>query len=660
MEKEVFLTKEGYDKLKREYDELSSTGRKEMAEKIKIAREFGDLSENAEYDAAKEEQGFLEKRIREINEMLSNCTIIDESTIDTKTVSVGCIVKLQDLEFGDKLEYKIVGVSEAKIEENLISNESPLGSALIGKKKGQEVVVTTPGGEARFKILSINAQEVKMAENDVRNNEQQEDLSELIKVRRDKLRDLQDAGKDPFKEVRFDKTAMSKEIVDNFEKYEGKTVSLAGRLVSKRVMGKASFAHILDGDGQIQLYFKRDVLGDEPYAEFKKYDIGDIIGVTGEVFVTHMGETTVNVTSVKLLSKSLLPLPEKFHGLTNTDLRYRQRYVDLIVNPEVKSVFVKRSMVLREIRNFLDEKGYLEVETPVLHNIAGGANARPFITHHNTLDIDMYLRIALELYLKRLIVGGFEKVYEIGRVFRNEGMDQRHNPEFTLLELYEAYTDIHGMMDITEGMFRHVANKVCGTGKITFDGVDLDLDKPFERISMVEAVRKYAGVDFDKIETLDEARAVAKEHHIEYEQRHKKGDILNLFIEAYVEDKLVQPTFLTGHPVEISPLAKRDPDHPGYTQRFELFINGREYANAFSELNDPIDQRGRFEAQAELKKQGDEEANDIDEDYLTAMEYGMPPTGGLGVGVDRLVMLVTGAETIRDVLLFPTMKPIKK
>lgn len=499
-----------------------------------------------------------------------------------------------------------------------------------------------------------------MAENDVRNNEQQEDLSELIKVRRDKLRDLQDAGKDPFKEVRFEKTAMSKEIVDNFEKYEGKTVSLAGRLVSKRVMGKASFAHILDGDGQIQLYFKRDVLGDEPYAEFKKYDIGDIIGVTGEVFVTHMGETTVNVTSVKLLSKSLLPLPEKFHGLTNTDLRYRQRYVDLIVNPEVKSVFVKRSMVLREIRNFLDEKGYLEVETPVLHNIAGGANARPFITHHNTLDIDMYLRIALELYLKRLIVGGFEKVYEIGRVFRNEGMDQRHNPEFTLLELYEAYTDIHGMMDITEGMFRHVANKVCGTGKITFDGVDLDLDKPFERISMVEAVRKYAGVDFDKIETLDEARAVAKEHHIEYEQRHKKGDILNLFIEAYVEDKLVQPTFLTGHPVEISPLAKRDPDHPSYTQRFELFINGREYANAFSELNDPIDQRGRFEAQAELKKQGDEEANDIDEDYLTAMEYGMPPTGGLGVGVDRLVMLVTGAETIRDVLLFPTMKPIKK
>ena len=410
-----------------------------------------------------------------------------------------------------------------------------------------------------------------MAENDVRNNEQQEDLSELIKVRRDKLRDLQDAGKDPFKEVRFEKTAMSKEIVDNFEKYEGKTVSLAGRLVSKRVMGKASFAHILDGDGQIQLYFKRDVLGDEPYAEFKKYDIGDIIGVTGEVFVTHMGETTVNVSSVKLLSKSLLPLPEKFHGLTNTDLRYRQRYVDLIVNPEVKSVFVKRSMVLREIRNFLDEKGYLEVETPVLHNIAGGANARPFITHHNTLDIDMYLRIALELYLKRLIVGGFEKVYEIGRVFRNEGMDQRHNPEFTLLELYEAYTDIHGMMDITEGMFRHVANKVCGTGKITFDGVDLDLDKPFERISMVEAVRKYAGVDFDKIETLDEARAVAKEHHIEYEQRHKKGDILNLFIEAYVEDKLVQPTFLTGHPVEISPLAKRrhsryDGHHRRYVQ----------------------------------------------------------------------------------------------
>lgn len=500
-----------------------------------------------------------------------------------------------------------------------------------------------------------------MEENRIPNTERpEEDIGELIKVRREKLRELQEAGKDPFKEVRFEKTAMSSAIRENYPSYDGKTVSLAGRLVSKRVMGKASFAHLLDGEGQIQLYFKRDVLGDEAYAEFKKYDIGDIIGVTGDVFTTHMGEITVNVSSVKLLSKSLLPLPEKFHGLTNTDLRYRQRYVDLIVNPDVKSTFVKRSQVLKEIRNYLDEKGYLEVETPVLHNIAGGAAARPFVTHHNTLDIDMYLRIALELYLKRLIVGGFEKVYEIGRVFRNEGMDQRHNPEFTLLELYEAYTDIHGMMDLAEGLFRHVANKICGSGKITFDGVELDLDKPFERISMVEAVRKYAGVDFDKIETVEDARKIAKEHRIEFEERHKKGDILNLFFETYCEDKLVQPTFLTGHPVEISPLAKKDPDHPGYTQRFELFILGREYANAFSELNDPIDQRSRFEAQMELKKQGDEEANDIDEDYITAMEYGMPPTGGIGIGIDRLVMLVTGETTIRDVLLFPTMKPIKK
>lgn len=491
-------------------------------------------------------------------------------------------------------------------------------------------------------------------------SEADEDISDIIKVRREKLQNLQAAGKNPFDIVRFDKDALSSEILDNYQKYDGKTVKLAGRLVSKRVMGKASFAHLLDGEGQIQLYFKRDNVGEEDYADFKKYDIGDIIGVIGDVFTTHMGEITVNVTKVVLLSKSLLPLPEKFHGLTNTDLRYRQRYVDLIVNPKVKETFVKRSKIITEIRRYLDDKNYLEVETPVLHNIAGGANARPFVTHHNTLDIDMYLRIALELYLKRLIIGGFEKVYEIGRVFRNEGMDQSHNPEFTLLELYEAYTDINGMMDITEGLFKHVANKICGTGKITFDGVDLDLDKPFERISMTEAVKKYSGVDFDKIETLEDARGVAKQHNIAYEERHLKGDIINLFFEQYCEAKLIQPTFLTGHPVEISPLAKRDKDNPAVTQRFELFILGHEYANAFSELNDPIDQRGRFEHQMELKKQGDEEANDMDEDFLTAMEYGMPPTGGLGIGIDRMVMLMTGETTIRDVLLFPTMKPVKK
>ena len=487
-----------------------------------------------------------------------------------------------------------------------------------------------------------------------------EELNELLQIRRDKLKALQERGKDPFEIVKFDRDAYSTEIIENYDAMEGKTVTVAGRMMSKRIMGKASFAHILDYKGDIQVYIKRDDVGEESYADFKAMDIGDIIGVTGTVFKTRTGEVSIHATSVTLLSKSLRPLPEKFHGLKDTDTRYRQRYVDLIVNPEVRDTFLKRSQILREIRAYLDSKGFLEVDTPILVPLEIGASARPFKTHHNTLDMDMYLRIETELYLKRLIVGGMNRVYEVGRIFRNEGMDTKHNPEFTTIELYQAYTNLDGMMDITEGMFRHVANKVCGTGKITFDGVDLDLDKPFERISMVEAVRKYAGVDFDKIETLDEARAVAKEHHIEYEQRHKKGDILNLFIEAYVEDKLVQPTFLTGHPVEISPLAKRDPDHPGYTQRFELFINGREYANAFSELNDPIDQRGRFEAQAELKKQGDEEANDIDEDYLTAMEYGMPPTGGLGVGVDRLVMLVTGAETIRDVLLFPTMKPIKK
>ena len=512
------------------------------------------------------------------------------------------------------------------------------------------------------------------------NNQPEMELNEIIQVRHDKLKELKDEGRDPFVITKFDRTHSSSDISDGYTTEEriievrgeqknvtakisplnGKNVCVAGRIMSKRGMGKVGFVHISDKEGQIQLFVKKDILGEDEYAHFKKLDIGDIIGATGEVFTTQTGEISVRVDKITLLSKSLLPLPEKFHGMTNTDMRYRQRYIDLIMNDDVKDTFIKRSKIISSIRRYLDGQGFLEVETPMLVSNAGGAAARPFETHFNALDEDFKLRISLELYLKRLIVGGLERVYEIGRVFRNEGMDQRHNPEFTLLELYEAYTDIHGMMDITEGMFRHVANKVCGTGKITFDGVDLDLDKPFERISMVEAVRKYAGVDFDKIETLDEARAVAKEHHIEYEQRHKKGDILNLFIEAYVEDKLVQPTFLTGHPVEISPLAKRDPDHPGYTQRFELFINGREYANAFSELNDPIDQRGRFEAQVELKKQGDEEANDIDEDYLTAMEYGMPPTGGLGVGVDRLVMLVTGAETIRDVLLFPTMKPIKK
>ena len=449
-------------------------------------------------------------------------------------------------------------------------------------------------------------------------------------------------------------------IRDKFEEMDGKEVCIAGRMMSRRIMGKASFVDLQDSSDRMQIYVKRDDVGEERYADFKKWDIGDIIGVKGLVFRTQKGEISVHAHEIMLLSKSLLPLPEKFHGLKDTETRYRQRYVDLIVNPEVKEVFVKRSKIITEVRNFLNSKGFLEVETPVLHNIAGGAAARPFITHHNTLDMDMYLRIALELHLKRLIVGGFDKVYEIGRVFRNEGMDPRHNPEFTLLEFYQAYLNYEGLMDLTEELLRYVAQAVLGKTTFVYDGVEVDFGKPFERITMVEAVRRYAGVDFDKIETVEEARAAAKEHHIEYEERHLKGDILNLFFDEFCEEKLIQPTFLTEHPVEISPLAKRKASDPRYTERFELFVMGRELANAFSELNDPIDQRERFERQAALKAAGDEEATDVDEDFLTALEYGLPPTGGFGMGIDRLVMLLTGATSIRDVLLFPTMKPLDK
>lgn len=489
--------------------------------------------------------------------------------------------------------------------------------------------------------------------------EGEQDMSELLRVRREKLRELQESGNDPYQITKYPVDNDSANIKANFEQLEGKPVSIAGRMMSKRGMGKVSFCDLQDRSGRIQLYARKDEMDEAEYNRFKKYDIGDILGVQGVVFRTQRGEMSVRVEKVTLLSKSLLPLPEKYHGLKDTDARYRQRYVDLIVNPEVKDVFVKRSKIISAIREYLDGHAFLEVETPVLHNQAGGAAARPFITHHNTLDIDMYLRIALELHLKRLIVGGFDRVYEIGRTFRNEGMDTRHNPEFTMLEAYQAFTDFNGMMDLTEDMIRTVAHKVLGTGKVERDGVEIDLDKPFTRISMVEAVQKYAGVDFTQVETLEQARALAKEHHIEYEERHKKGDILNLFFETYCEDKLVQPTFLTGHPVDISPLSKRCKDNPEYTERFELFICGGEYVNAFSELNDPIDQRGRFEAQAALKAAGDEEACDVDEDFLTALEYGLPPTGGMGMGVDRLVMLLTGASSIRDVLLFPTMKPLK-
>lgn len=483
-------------------------------------------------------------------------------------------------------------------------------------------------------------------------------LKQILKNRRDKLAEYVEAGMDPFQITKFDRDASTNEIKDNFENFEGKVVTLAGRLMSKRRMGKVGFGDLADRDGRIQIFAKKDILGDEEYERFKKLDIGDIIGATGEVFKTETGEISVRVSKLILLSKSLQPLPEKFHGMTDTDMRYRQRYVDLIMNNDVKDTMIKRSKILSTIRHYLDGQGFLEVETPVLVSNAGGAAARPFETHFNALDEDFKLRISLELYLKRLIVGGLEKVYEIGRVFRNEGLDTRHNPEFTLMELYQAYTDYHGMMDLTENLYRHVAQEVLGTTKITYNGIDMDLGKPFERITMVDAVKKYANVDFNEITTLEEAQKVAKEHHIEYEAHHKKGDILNLFFEEYVEEHLIQPTFVMDHPIEISPLTKKKPENPEYVERFEFFMNGWEMANAYSELNDPIDQRERFKAQEELLAKGDEEANTTDEDFMNALEIGMPPTGGIGFGIDRMCMLLTDSAAIRDVLLFPTMKPL--
>ncbi len=489
-------------------------------------------------------------------------------------------------------------------------------------------------------------------------NAQEQDINQLRKVRREKLADLQENGKNPFLITKYDVTHHSMEIKDNFEEMEGKDVSIAGRIMSKRVMGKASFCNVQDLQGNIQSYVARDNIGEEAYKEFKKMDIGDIVGIKGDVFRTKMGEISIHAQEVTLLSKSLQILPEKFHGLTNTDLRYRQRYVDLIMNPDVKDTFIKRSKIISAIRKYLDGQGFMEVETPILVSNAGGAAARPFETHFNALNEDFKLRISLELYLKRLIVGGMERVYEIGRVFRNEGLDTRHNPEFTLMELYQAYTDYNGMMDLTENLYRYVAQEVLGTTKITYNGVEMDLGKPFERITMVDAVKKYAGVDWNEVQTLKEARALAKEHKVEYEERHKKGDILALFFEEFAEEHLIQPTFVMDHPIEISPLTKKKPDNPEYTERFEFFMNGWEMANAYSELNDPIDQRERFKAQEELLAQGDEEANTTDEDFMNALEIAMPPTGGIGFGIDRMCMLLTDSAAIRDVLLFPTMKSL--
>ena len=491
------------------------------------------------------------------------------------------------------------------------------------------------------------------------NKNEEKDLNQLLKVRREKLKDLQDNGKDPFQITKFDVTAHSSEIKDNFEQMDGKEVTIAGRMMSKRVMGKASFCNVQDLKGNIQSYVARDSVGEEAYKDFKKMDIGDIVGIKGTVFRTKMGEISVHAESIVLLSKSLQILPEKFHGLTNTDIRYRQRYVDLIMNPEVKDTFVKRSQILKEIRNFLDGRGFMEVETPMLVANAGGAAARPFETHYNALDEDVKLRISLELYLKRLIVGGLERVYEIGRVFRNEGVDTRHNPEFTLMELYQAYTDYEGMMELTESMFRYLAEKVCGSSVISYNGTVIDMSKPFERITMIDAVKKYSGVDFNTVKTDEEAKAIAREHNVVFEERHKKGDIINLFFEEFCEEKMIQPTFVMDHPVEVSPLTKRKPSNPELVERFEMYIYGREMCNAYSELNDPIDQRERFKAQEEAFAAGDEEANHTDEDFLNALEIGMPPTGGIGYGIDRLVMLLTDSQAIRDVLLFPTMKTLE-
>ena len=491
-------------------------------------------------------------------------------------------------------------------------------------------------------------------------NVQEQDINQLLKVRREKLAELQENGKDPFRITKFDVTHHSADIKEDYESLEGKNVAVAGRMMFKRVMGKASFCNIQDLKGNIQIYVARDNIGEDSYKDFKKYDVGDILGITGEIFKTKTGEISVHASSVTLLSKSLQILPEKFHGLTDTDMRYRQRYVDLIMNQEVKDTFIKRSKVISSIRKFLDAQGFMEVETPMLVSNAGGAAARPFETHFNALNEDIKLRISLELYLKRLIVGGLERVYEIGRVFRNEGLDTRHNPEFTLMELYQAYTDYHGMMDLTENLYRYIAKEVTGSEIITYNGHEMDLSKPFERLTMVDAVKKYANVDFNEIHTVEDAKKLADEHHIEYEDRHEKGDILNLFFEEFVEEHLIQPVFIMDHPIEISPLTKKKPDNPEYVERFEFFMNGWEMANAYSELNDPIDQRARFEAQEKLLAAGDAEANQTDEDFLNALSIGMPPTGGIGFGIDRMVMMMTDSAAIRDVLLFPTMKSLDK
>ena len=695
MAKEVVVTREGYNKLEQELENLRTVKRKEVADKIKVARGYGDLSENAEYDAAKEEQASVEARIADLEATLKLARIMDESELSNDTASIGMHVKIlaegDDLE--DAEEYDLTGSTEADMDLNRISDESPVGAALIGCKVGDHFDVTLPNGNIiTYKLLEVsrskkiperlradadicpytlpakgklNRTKITKGRSLMEQNKPQteQELSQQAAVRRQKLADLCEAGHNPFEITKYAQDAYSADLKQEFaelpaEAETGKIVSLAGRMMSKRVMGKASFAHLRDQKGDIQIFVKRDLLGEEAYAAFKKLDIGDIIGVKGEVFRTKMGEISVRITELTLLSKSLLPLPEKFHGLTDREARYRQRYVDLIVNPEVKDTFVKRSQILKEIRAYLDEKGFLEVDTPILTPFEIGASARPFYTHHNTLNMDMVLRIETELYLKRLIVGGMDRVYEVGRIFRNEGMDPKHNPEFTTIELYQAFTDFHGMMDLVEEMYKRLALKVCGSLEITYQGKQIDMGH-WERLTMVEAVKKYSGVDFNDWKTDEDAIAAAKEHHVELPEVPTKGAILAEFFDAFVEDKLIQPTFIYDYPVEISPLAKRKPNNPAFTERFEYFIDCTEYGNAFSELNDPIDQKARFERQVAERKAIEPECRaQVDYDYVNALEYGLPPTGGLGFGVDRLVMLLTDSASIRDVLLFPTMKPI--
>ena len=641
MAEKKMMTVEGLKKLEDELHERKVIIRKEIADKIKEAREQGDLSENAEYDAARDEQRDNEAKIEELENLIKNAVVISDDDIDHNVANLGSAVTLKDLESGEEMEFSIVGSAEVNSLEFKISNESPLGKAMIGKKRGDIIKVDFMGNEVKYQVLDNN-----------------QDINQLLKVRREKLAELQEQGNDPFTITKYDVTAHTQQIKDNYEQFEGKDVSIAGRMMSKRVMGKASFCNIQDRDGNIQCYVARDSIGEDAYKAFKKMDIGDIVGIKGTPFTTKTGEKSVHVAEITLLSKSLQILPEKFHGLTNTDIRYRQRYVDLIMNPEVKDTFIKRSKIIKEIRNFLDGRDFMEVETPMLVSNAGGAAARPFETHYNALDEDVKLRISLELYLKRLIVGGLERVYEIGRVFRNEGVDTRHNPEFTLMELYQAYTDYEGMMELTESMFRYLAEKVCGSTLISYNGTPIDLGKPFARLTMIDAIKQYAGIDFDQVKTDEEAKALADQHKIEYEARHKRGDIINMFFEEYCEDKLIQPTFIMDHPIEISPLTKKKPSDPNKVERFELYINTWEMCNAYSELNDPIDQRERFKAQDAAADAGDEEANHTDEDFLNALEVGMPPTGGIGYGIDRLVMLLTDSAAIRDVLLFPTMKSL--